>query len=136
MMVSELVTAVQRQFGDDSGVQITRTDILRWINQAGIDIVRKTGCVQDHKQADAIATDGSYSLPDDFIAVRRVTFADVVLLPTTLDVADQDWMSRDVVPTGTGTPQNYYIWNNIIYLYPAPASNQTGALDIFYIRTP
>lgn len=136
MNVGELVTAVQRQFGDDSGIQITRTDILRWLNQGGIDLVRKTGCVQDHKQTDSVANDGSYTLPPDFISVRRVTYADIVLQPTTLDVADQDWTTRDLAPQPGGTPQFFHIWNNVIYLYPVPSTAQTGALDVFYIRTP
>lgn len=136
MNVGELVIAVQRQFGDDSGVQITQADIIRWLNQGGIDIVRKTGCVQDHKQTDSVATDGSYSLPNDFIAVRKVSYDNSVLQATTLDIADQDWGQRDVTPIQGGTPQYYYIWNGIIFLYPAPGAAGTGNLDIWYIRTP
>lgn len=136
MNVGELVTAVQRQFGDDSGIQITQTDIIRWLNQAQIDIVRKTGCLQDHKQTDSVANDGSYTLPEDTISVRRVTYNDKVLLSTTLDVADQDWGSRDVSPGVSGTPEFYYLWNNFIYLHPRPSAAVLGALDIWYIRTP
>jgi len=136
MNVGELVTAVQRQFGDDSGVQITRPDIVRWINQAGIDIARKTECVQDHKQADSVSGDGSYSLPTDFIRMRRVTFNDKVIPSTTLDIADQDWMSRDIPSGVQGTPQYYYIWNSVLYLYPKPSQSSSGNLDIYYVRTP
>lgn len=136
MNVGELVLAVQRQFGDDSGVQITQPDIIRWINQGQIDIVRKTGCLQDHKQTDSVANDGSYTLPEDVVAVRRVTYENKVLLSTTIDVADQDWGSREVSPGVSGTPQYYYIWNNFIYLHPMPQAAVVGGLDIWYIRTP
>lgn len=136
MNSGEIVLAVQRQFGDDSGIQITATDILRWINQAGIDIARKTGCVLDHKETTSVANDGSYSLPDDCINVRRVTYSDEVLLQTTMEVADQDWTTRDKSPQVSGTPQYFYIWNNILYVYPVPSTSSTGILDIWYARIP
>jgi hypothetical protein len=136
MNVGEIVLAVQRQFGDDSGIQITRTDILRWINQACIDIARKVECVQDHKDTDSVSQDGSYILPTDMIRLRRVTYDNKVLQFTTLDVADQDWGARDVPPGTIGTPQFYYIWNNNIYLYPVPSASGDQNLDIWYIRTP
>ena len=34
MDIANVVTRVQRQFGDESGVQVVETDVLRWINDA------------------------------------------------------------------------------------------------------
>lgn len=136
MNVGEIVTSVQRQFGDESGVQITQTDIIRWINQAMIDIARKTDCIQDHKEASITGGDASYGLPDDFLNVRKVTYNDTPLQPTTMEMADIMWPDRIVSSTGSGQPAYYYVWARVLYLYPAPASSGSGNLDIYYSRLP
>lgn len=130
-----IVTRTQRQFGDDSGVQIYKTDIINWANDGQIDIVRRTECLQDHKETSSVAQDGSYSLPSDFLFMRKVTYDKLPLRPTTLELADQMWPEREVA-ISVGTPQYYYIWGNILYLYPAPAQSGSGNLDIWYVRTP
>ncbi len=135
MTLGEIITAVQRQFGDTAGVQIFESDVIRWANHAAIDIARETGCIQDHKEASSVGLDGSYTLPDDFLQMRRVTYDGRTLRPTTLETADNVWPDREV-SNDSGTPQSYYIWSNILYLYPAPQSSGAGNLDIYYIRTP
>lgn len=135
--VGEITTSVQRQFGDESGVQITTTDILRWINQAMIDIARKTDCVQDHKEASITSGDKSYGLPGDFINVRNVTYNGSPLRPTTMEIANIMWPQRDTIGgSSSGDPEWYYIWGNVLYLYPTPASSGSGNLDIYYSRLP
>jgi hypothetical protein len=134
--VGEIVTSVQRQFGDDSGAQITQTDIIRWINQAMVDIARKTDCVQDHKEASVTAGDNNYGLPDDFLNVRKVTYNDSPLQSTTMEIADIMWPERMLSASGGGNPQYYYIWAKVLYLYPTPATTGSGNLDIYYSRLP
>lgn len=136
MNLGEIITAVQRQFGDESEVQVKKLDIIRWANQAGIDIARKTECVQDHAQTSSLTSDNSYTLPENYLGIRRVTYDDIVLQPTSMEIIDQDMPSRDKAPVQTGTPVQYYIWANTLYLHPAPQAGGTGNLDIFYYRTP
>ena len=45
MLVSEIATRVKRQFGDESGSLIDDNDILRWCNDAQVDIIRKTAAL-------------------------------------------------------------------------------------------
>jgi len=135
MNLGEIITAVQRQFGDTAEVQIFESDIIRWANHAAIDIARETGCIQDHRETNSVAADGSYTLPEDFLQMRRVTFDGRTLRPTTLETADNNWPDREVA-NDSGTPQSYYIWSNILYLYPTPSTAGAGNLDVYYIRTP
>lgn len=46
MLVSEIATRVKRQFGDEAGAQIEDADILRWVNDAMIDIARTNNLLQ------------------------------------------------------------------------------------------
>lgn len=134
MNVSEIKRAVKRQFGDESGAQITDEDIVRWINDAQVDIVRKTELVNEHRESGAVSGDGTYELPSNFMAMARVTF-DNRLLPQRL-LRDLDLDSNGVDTVATGTPQSYYVWSNTLFLYPAPSASGSGNLDIWYVSRP
>jgi len=54
-LVSEVITAVQRQFGDESGVQLENTDIIRWINDAQDVIVAKNKVLKAKSTTAAVA---------------------------------------------------------------------------------
>lgn len=135
MNTGELIAAVQVQFGDRGQTQILRADILRWLNQAAIDIARKTRCVQEHAQSSSVANQAIYDLPVDFISMRRVTYNDLVLGETTLEDSDRDFPSRD---TGdfSGTPLMFYVYDYRLYLLPTPQTTATNNIDIWYTRYP
>lgn len=135
MNAGEMIAAVQVQFGDRGQTQILRADILRWLNQAAIDVARKTYCVQEHAQSSSIKDQAAYDLPVDFITMRRVTYNDMVLQETTLEDSDRDFPSRD---TGdfSGTPIMYYIYDYRMYLLPTPQTAGTNNIDIWYTRYP
>lgn len=135
MNLGEIIAAVQVQFGDRGQTQILRADIVRWVNQAAIDIARKTHCVQEHAESSAVAGQSAYDLPVDFISMRRVTYDNMVLRESTLEDADRDLPARD---TGgyTGTPILYYIYDYKLYVLPTPTTPGTGNIDIWYTRYP
>jgi len=134
MNLLEIKTAVKRQFGDESGAQITEADITRWANDAIRDIVRKVEITNQHRETAVIAGDAGYELPDSFMYIARVTL-DNRLLPER-KLRDLDLESRAVDETGSGTPESYYIWNRTIYLYPTPAVGGSANLDIWYVSSP
>lgn len=134
MNLAEIKTSVKRQFGDESGAQITEADITRWANDAIRDIVRKVEITNQHRETAAVAEDGSYELPDNFMYIARVTFDNRLINERKLQDLDLD--SRAVDTAGSGTPESYYIWNNTLYLYPAPSRGGSGNLDIWYVSQP
>jgi hypothetical protein len=135
MNLSEIVIRAQRQLGDESEVEITKDDIKRWANDSQLDIVRKTECLQEHSETSPVANDGTYPLPEDFIFLRRVTYKNELIYPTTLGEIDKLYPSRDT-GTATGTPTMYFVWNNVLHLYPWPDASGSGTLDIYYVRAP
>lgn len=134
MNLGEIKTAVKRQFGDESGAQITESDITRWANDAVRDIVRKVEISNQHRETASVADDGSYELPDNFMYIARVTYSNRLLRESKLQ--DLDLSSNAVDTVSPGTPESYYIWNNTLYLHPAPSSSGTGNLDIWYVSQP
>ena len=134
MNLGEIKTAVQRLFGDESGAQITEADIIRWANDAQVDIVRKTEVLQSHRETDVSSGDKSYELPSDFMFMSRATLDGIKLARTTIQEIDARSSSADNV--ADGTPSHFYTWGGRIYLYPGPSSGGTGNLDIWYVKSP
>lgn len=134
MNLAEIKTAVKRQFGDESGAQITEADITRWANDAVRDIVRKVELTNQHQETAAVGGDGSYELPSNFMYIARVTYNNRLIREKKMQ--DLDLESNNIDGTSSGEPVSYYIWNSTLYLYPAPASSGTGNLDIWYVSQP
>jgi hypothetical protein len=70
--LGDVKTAVRRQFGDESGYQVTDEDIIRWTNQAQMEIVAKNDILK--KIATQTLTAGSYILdkPNDTLKITTV----------------------------------------------------------------
>lgn len=134
MNLGELTSRVQRQFGDEAGVQITAGDIRNWLNDAQVDIVRRTDVLQASLKTDVVANQPDYAVPNNFVKIRRVTVNGNLIRPTQLEHLDQLNPGRD--NETTSIPNWYYTWGNSIYLYPTPSARSTLGLEIYYIRTP
>lgn len=134
MNLQDIITRTQRSFGDDSGAQITVADITRWANDAQLDIVRKTECLESHRETNAIASDGSYTLPPDLMFLKRVTFNGTRLQQTSTQALDGQTSGLDLA--SSATPTQFYLWGNVLKLFPSPSVGGSGNLDIFYIKTP
>jgi hypothetical protein len=135
MNLGDIITRVQRQFGDESEVQITKDDIKRWVNDGQVDITRRTECLQAHSESSAVALDGTYKLPTDFLLMKRVTYDSKPVWPITPELADKFYPNRDLGES-TGIPNKYWVWAGVLHLYPPPAVAGTANLDIWYVRTP
>lgn len=134
MNLGDIIVAVKRQFGDESGAQITNSDIIRWANDAQVDIARRTETLVSHRETEGIPSDGSYLLPTDFMFMKRVTFNNYVLHYRSLD--DLDQRGQSVETAASGEPNSYYLTSSTLHLYPKPSTGGVGVLDIFYARTP
>ena len=134
MNVGVIKRRVKRQFGDTSGAQITDEDIIDWINQGMVDIVRRTECLVSHRQASVVQNDPSYTLPPDVLFIQRVTLDGNTLASTSQQSID--YLGRDTDNAGAGTPYTYFLSGNVINLYPKPSVDGNDNLDIFYVRMP
>lgn len=136
MNLGQIVKRVQRQFGDESEVELTRDDIVNYANDGQMDIVRHTEVLQELIETDAIASQAKYILPSDFLKMKRVTFEGKKIIPIALEDIDNVPEGVGSSNTTTGDPRSYYIWGNELVFHPTPSKDSDGAIDMFYIKAP
>jgi len=129
--LADVMTFVKRQFGDESGVQITDSDITRWVNQAQTEIVNKNPIIQATSTANTVAGQQTYDIPTDIIQLESVFVDGMIMEPSNFETI-RGQLGAD---TGTqGNPQYWYVWANKIYLWPKPS--QVWTLEVNYSKMP
>lgn len=136
LSVNQILTRVTRQFGDQAGVQIDQTDIIRWINDAQREIVLQNQLLQAIATANLIPNQAAYTLPTDMLTMRSIKCDGRKLQP--LSLSDAETAIPDFDNTLTypiDLPQQFWIWANQLVLYPSPSSSAIQ-LKIYYTRQP
>ena len=144
MIVSDIVTRVNRQFGDESGVQVTNADIIRWINDGMRQIVLQNEGLLEATPALTSTVNGQqdYTLPTDLLILKAVsikysgavsyTRLDGLSFPQFNEYLD-GWEGDTTAP---GTPVAWTETSGNLRLWPVPDANVTNALKIYYQRKP
>lgn len=139
MIVSDIITRVQRTFGDDSGVQITPADIIRWINDGQEEIViNNEGLLETNSAVASVAGQANYPLPTDCSVLRSIQYNGYALKAMSLNEFNLylNGYNDPTQPYGKDIPIVYTIWNNTITLFPPPATSVAGAINYYYIQHP
>lgn len=135
---SDAITFVKRQFGDESGVQITDTDIIRWINSAQVEIVSRTACLKGKFSTNTVGGQSEYPLPTEQILqiesihykrgrVQNIAFAD----------AERTIFEAD--PNGERTAQRpdfWYEWGGKVTFWPGFTDSTVGGITIYASKMP
>ena len=129
--LSDVVGYVQRQFGDESGVQITVSDITRWVNQAQMEIVNKNPMIQATATDSTVKNQQKYAIPPDMIQLESVMVDGRLLEPSNFEGIRSLLGTENNVQ---GDPLYWYIWANQIYLWPVPSVVKT--LEVNYSKSP
>lgn len=132
MIVSEIATRVKRQFGDEAGIQVTDSDIIRWINDAQREIASNNELLQTVATTSVVVGQKEYTLPPDILLLRSVHYQSRKLRPLTAREAEE------YLSTGNadGHPTHFWTWAKKISLYPQPQVSDPDDLQIFYTRQP
>lgn len=143
MIVSEIMTRVRRKFGDESAVQVTDADLIRWINDGQREIVlRNETLLEKTASADSVAGQQSYSLPTDLLILKFIQYRDngatSYLKLRGLSVSEfneyiDGWNDGG---SAKGTPMVYTIHAGTIIAFPTPQNSVTAAFKIYYNRSP
>jgi hypothetical protein len=121
--VGDVYNQVKRAFGDESGVQLTNADIVRWINEAQVDIAEQNQVLQAKATMTTVANQAAYSLaaitpPIDSIASillngRRIGNIPISQAEESISLADPEGLE-------VGAPQFWYEWAGEIIFWPKP----------------
>ena len=124
----DVVNYVTRQFGDESGVQITSGDIFRWINQGQMEINSKNLVLRSVSTTPVVAGIDTYATPDDCMRVTAVKH-DTSLLPY-IGFDQYQLKYQGVIPSDV--PLTWTQYGGSIILVPAP-NDPTLNITIYYI---
>ena len=134
MVISEVVTRVLHQFGDEASVQVTEADIIRYVNDGLREIWVQNDIGQTTATINSIIDEDEYSGPDDVMALRTVFYDSQKLQFLSKKVFDDYIIASDPTQTQTGTPTMWTRWASQIILYPKPDS--VKVIKIQYLRKP
>lgn len=143
MLASDIITRVQRQFGDEAAVQVTEADIIRWINDGQREIVKHNEeLLEKTATTSTVAGQQEYTLPADLMIFRSLTYKDTGMnsfqklkgysFNQFNELIDQ-WDGTDY-PEGVPTVYTQYAGKFI--LFPIPVLSLTNSIKIYYNRKP
>lgn len=132
-----VATSVKRQFGDESGVQVTDPDIIRWINDGQREITQKNRVLKGTATIVAVANQAEYTLPEANIAAIESIHWNGIPVPG-IPYAEVEKFITDYPHTatnaGTGVPRMWYEWGGLVTFWPTPASADN--IKLLYTKMP
>ena len=142
MNVLQIQDYIKRQFGDESGVQVTDDDIIRWINAAQRQIVlQNESLLEVTSVTDTVIGEQTYTLPVDLLKLRGIQYRSSDTQPyyrlkgyslAEFNEKIDGWDGT----TDSSDPICYTIYANEIQLFPVPSTAVTAALKVYYNRQP
>lgn len=131
----EVFTAVQRKFGDESGVQLEQADVIRWINDAQDVIVAKNKVLKAKSSSTAVTGQGSYTFPSlNIHQVEAIHYNNYRVPNMNFAQAEEFIFRSDPLNVILGDPQVWYEWAGTFTFWPVPGADKT--IDIYYTKRP
>lgn len=134
MIVSDVVTRVLRQFGDEAGVQVEEADIIRWINDAVDHISVANDLMQATGTLSSVAGTNTYNFPSDMLAMSSMYYNSVRLKYLKKQEYDEYINASDPTEIQSGTPLIYTRWGTQFTLYPRPDTAVVNGIKLLYIQ--
>lgn len=136
--VTDVISSVKRQFGDESGVQISDADIIRWVNDGQREIVDNNSTInQKIAKTDIIANQDTYPLSSDpnltnITRITSVRFNNSLLRPLTVQEAE----NYAIGDGNTGDPTAWFEEEGNLILYPKPSTGYVQGLTFRFTALP
>lgn len=136
----EVITAVNRQFGDEAETQISSSDIIRWINQGQNEIAIANTTINE-----GMASTNIVKGQDKYTLLSDPAFASVARVHTVLykgrpvkNISFQEALTfiGNSSSTGSGTPELWYIKNGTLVFFPIPDLDAPAGLTLHFTKTP
>lgn len=129
----DVINALKRQFGDESGVQVQDSDTIRWINDAQAVINERNKVLKTAASTTTVPGQKEYTFPGDNIVQIESLTLDGQLIPNVPFSQAQERLSAlDPNLDFEGSTRFWYVWGGKLTLWPVPQGMQT--LKLFYTR--
>lgn len=143
MIVSDIIMRVRRTFGDEAAVQVTDEDVIRWINDSQIEIVKNNdAALQKTAFINLVANQSEYTLPTDLLVLRslRYKFATMssfsVIRYKNMQEFDESIDGWDGTLYSASAPLFFTMYEGKAVLFPTPNQAATSGLKILYNQKP
>lgn len=133
---NDLLLYVKRQFGDESGVQITDADILRWANAGQIEIFRRNKPIKATSTADLTKGITAYTFPNNVMMVQSIVVGGLPIPQRSFEEAQAYGFSVDPLKTNTGDPQFWWEFGGTFSFYPVPDKTVVAGIILYYLKGP
>lgn len=133
----DIASYVKRQFGDEAGVQVTDTDILRWINNGQLEIVAANNILREKATTALIKGQTVYDFPmEKVLSVDAIHVDGVPVQHMQFPEAEKYINTQDPKRTQEGQPLYWYDYGNQITFWPKPAQDLENGIVVFYVKEP
>lgn len=135
--VNDVAASIKRTFGDESGVQVIDSDIIRWVNAAQIEIVNANKILKGSATTPSVVDQEGYQLGATLkiLTINSIHYEGVKLGYKTFHDAEAYITSEDPTKVQRGTPEFWYEWAGEIFLYPIP-SESGKSIKVYFLTTP
>ena len=133
----DIATYIKRQFGDESGTQITDADIFRWIDSAQLEIMAQIAPIKAESTTNVVSGQSEYDLTG--LAVHQIESIwcnGQVMEAKNFSAAEQLIIESPDAHVNRGNPIFWYMWANVVRLWPIPDRDIPNGLKVFYTRAP
>lgn len=139
--VSDVFTRIQRTFGDEASIQVSESDIIRWINDAQNEAVQQSeGLLMKEGTIASVANQKEYDLPTDCFTLHHVMYKDTPTaayytlkwsaLPELNNFAD-GWDGSSII----SYPMIYSSTRaGKLFLFPEPEASVANGIKLIYAR--
>ena len=143
MNTQDVITRVRRIFGDDAAVQVLDADVIRWINDGQVEIVKyNDAALQKTDYANLVAGQAQYVLPSDLLLLRSIRYKLTGMLSysslsfKSIQEFDDSIDGWDGSAFGQGAPQFFTMYEGMVTLFPIPDTSMVLGLKVLYNYKP
>lgn len=135
--VSDVLSVVKRQFGDEAGIQITESDIIRWTNMAQMELFSKETFLKGNSTTNLLADQSVYDVSAlNIMKIQSVHVNNHRINYISFQDAESYIVANDPERVSRGEPIFWTEWAGNVHVYPAPSADITGGMTIYYYPGP
>lgn len=133
MTPTQLELAVRNKYNAVGDSFWSQDEILNLLYQACLDMATECLVIESTYTTSTVAAQQEYTYPSNTIAIKRITYEGIPLTKRTF-TEDDVLTAFNAASLTSGTPNYYFIWNDVIYLRNIP--DAVGTLKIFTYNEP
>lgn len=133
--LNDVLAAVQRQFGDESGVQLQNSDVIRWVNDGQLAIVQANRILKAKGTIASVSGQKDYSLSTLAVyQVESIHFGGRRVPNLPFAQVEQKVSTTDPATDWNGMPDFWYEWAGVVSFFPIP--QEVANIDVYYTVAP